>query len=210
MIFPTVLALVAQHPASLAQPPRLLNQTTMVQPDDYPARAARQDESGIVSMRLTVDDHGRVTNCAVTESSGSTALDTRTCALLRRKARFAPARNTNGSPVSGTHREMIAWSIGSAAISPVLELMLTLPPSQTPPPAPVTARLYFNAKGRVTECEMVESGGDAVDEAACKIAAAKLSIAPPHSESSDVAPVGIRDLKVAFRLAPPASGQDRP
>ena len=146
MIFPTVLALVAQHPASLAQPPRLLNQTTMVQPDDYPARAARQDESGIVSMRLAVDDYGRVTNCAVTESSGSTALDTGTCALLRRKARFAPALNTNGSPVSGTHREMIAWSIGSAAISPVLKLMLTLPP----PPAPVTARLYFNAKGRVT------------------------------------------------------------
>lgn len=210
MVFLTVLALAVQQPASLSQPPQLLNPTALFQPNDYPARAAQKDESGIVSMLLSVDDHGRVTNCAVTESSGSAALDTGTCALLRRKARFKPAIDATGAPVTGTHREVVAWSIGSSAISSVIQLMLTLSPSQSPPTAPFSARLYFNAKGRPTECEIVQSGGTAVDEAVCKIAAAKLSIAPPHSESPNITPIGIRDLSVAFRLATPDNGQARP
>ncbi|GAM00982.1 TonB family protein [Sphingomonas parapaucimobilis] len=210
MVFLTVLAFAVQRPEALAQPPKLLNPTTLFQPNDYPTRAAQKEESGIVSTLLSVDDHGRVTNCVVTESSGSVALDTGTCTLLRRKARFKPALDATGSPVGDTHREMAAWSIGPSAISPVIQLMLSLSPLQSPPTAPVAARLYFNAKGRVTECQIVQSGGGAVDEAVCKIAAAKLSITPPHSESPDIAPVGIRDLSVAFRLANPASGQGRP
>lgn len=204
----TILALAVQQPATLAQPPRLLN--LALQPGDYPARAAQKDESGIVSMLLSVDDHGRVTNCVVTESSGSPTLDTGTCALLRRKARFEPAIDATGSPVSGTHREVVAWSIGSPAISSNIQLMLTLPASQTAPPAPVTARIYFSAKGCITECQIVQSGGGAVDETVCKIAAGKLAIAPPHSESPDIAPVGIRDLSVTFRLANAVSSQTRP
>lgn len=201
MVLLTILALAVQQSASPAQPPQLLNPTALFQPNDYPARAAQKEESGIVSTLLSVDDHGRVTNCAVTESSGSAARDSGTCALLRRKARFKPAVDATGSPVSGTYREMAAWSVGPAAISPVIQLMLTLPASQSLPSAPVTARLYFDAKGRLTECQIVQSGGGAADQAACRIAAAKLSIAPPRSESQDIAPVAIRDLSVAFRSA---------
>lgn len=209
IILPLLIAAVPQS-ASPPHPPLLLNPTTLLQPNDYPTRAAQKGESGIVSMLLSVDDHGRVTNCAVTESSGSAALDTGTCALLRRKARFKPATDATGNPVAGTHREMAAWSIDTAAPSPTIQLMLTLSASQTPPPAPITARLYFDAKGHVTECRIDQSGGSAADEAACKIATTKVAIAPPHSGSPDIEPVAVRDLVIAFRSASPANGEVRP
>jgi TonB family protein len=205
MVFLLLLITAVEQPASLAQPPRLLNPTALFQLDDYPTKAVQNNESGIVSTLLSVDDHGRVTNCAVTESSGSAALDTGTCTLLRRKARFKPATDAAGHPVNSTHREMAGWSIGPASISPIIQLMLTVPATPSPPPAPITARLDFDSQGRVTECRIVRSGGNAADETACKIAAAKLTIAPPHSRSADIVPVAVRDLIVTFRSASQAN-----
>jgi protein TonB len=69
---------------------------------DYPASAIRGEESGTVRASLTVGPDGRVTNCTVTASSGSAALDAATCNILRRRGRFTPARDSSGNPTSDT------------------------------------------------------------------------------------------------------------
>lgn len=66
--------------------------------DDYPAVALRNGDEGITAFRLTVGTDGRVSDCTVTSSSGSTALDAATCRILRARARFSPATDGSGNP----------------------------------------------------------------------------------------------------------------
>ncbi len=46
-----------------------------------------------------------------TASSGSASLDTATCSLLQRRARFTPAVGEAGTPVPGTIEHKVRWSI---------------------------------------------------------------------------------------------------
>jgi protein TonB len=52
-----------------------------------------------------------VTNCSVTSSSGSSALDAATCRLLTSRARFTPARDSSGNPTTDTVSARIVWRI---------------------------------------------------------------------------------------------------
>lgn len=56
--------------------------------DDYPMAAAREGRQGRAGFRLTVDPYGRVTDCQITASSGHGDLDSQTCRMLIRRARF--------------------------------------------------------------------------------------------------------------------------
>jgi protein TonB len=74
----------------------------LINPEDYPASAQRAEEQGTVRVRLDVGANGRVTSCTVSSSSGSSALDAATCRILRSRARFTPARDSNGNPAPDT------------------------------------------------------------------------------------------------------------
>jgi protein TonB len=79
--------------------------------DDYPAAALRAEESGTTGFRLEIGANGRVSNCTVTSSSGSSSLDATTCRLLRSRARFTPAMDSNGQPTSDTYNGRITWRL---------------------------------------------------------------------------------------------------
>jgi protein TonB len=79
--------------------------------EDYPVDALRAGEQGVVGFRLDVDPAGRVTGCTVTASSGSAILDSATCAIMRRRARFVPAEDAEGKPVAGYWDSRSRWSI---------------------------------------------------------------------------------------------------
>ena len=79
--------------------------------NDYPASAIASDKEGAATVALEVDETGRATACAVTSSSGSAALDDRTCALLMERARFSPARDEAGKAVRSTYVQRVAWQI---------------------------------------------------------------------------------------------------
>jgi TonB family protein len=100
------------------QPPRPFS-PHIIGNADYPAAALRAGEEGMVAFTLTVDPSGRATGCAITESSGSALLDSTTCSLLVRRARFRPATDEGGRPVTGTFRSKVIWR---------------LPPPPPPPP----------------------------------------------------------------------------
>ncbi|MFN2474325.1 MAG: energy transducer TonB [Sphingomicrobium sp.] len=79
--------------------------------DDYPASALQSEQQGTTAVTLTIGTNGRVSGCDVTSSSGSSALDGATCSILRSRARFTPAIDSNGSPTTDTYSQRITWRI---------------------------------------------------------------------------------------------------
>ncbi len=79
--------------------------------EDYPNSALSANEQGTTSVRLTIGTDGRVSGCEIAGSSGSSALDNATCNILRRRARFTPAVDSNGQPTSDTYSQRITWKV---------------------------------------------------------------------------------------------------
>tara|TARA_R110002072_G_scaffold22383_32_gene78435 strand:+ start:1403 stop:2098 length:696 start_codon:yes stop_codon:yes gene_type:complete len=77
--------------------------------NDYPSRALRQEEQGTVTMRITIGANGRVEACSVSGSSGSSALDEAACRGMQRYARYNPALNAAGDPISSTTTQSIRY-----------------------------------------------------------------------------------------------------
>lgn len=67
---------------------------------DYPAKMARAGFHGVVHFRLLVDANGVPTTCRVQRSTQPKEFDDVTCATVMRNARFDPALDAQGKPVS--------------------------------------------------------------------------------------------------------------
>jgi TonB family protein len=82
--------------------------------DDYPAAALAKGEQGTVEARLSIDETGRVSGCTILQSSGSRSLDDATCSILERRARFYPARDSQGRAIaSSVVTPPVAWRLAS-------------------------------------------------------------------------------------------------
>jgi len=79
--------------------------------DDYPSDAMRNEDQGTVGVSLSIGTDGRVTGCNVTSSSGSRSLDSATCRILRSRARFTPAKLSNGQPTTDSYSQRITWRL---------------------------------------------------------------------------------------------------
>ena len=75
---------------------------TLFSGDDYPASAQASGAEGTAQATLTIGPDGRVTGCNLIRSTGNGALDSATCNILRRRAKFVPARDSNGNATSDT------------------------------------------------------------------------------------------------------------
>jgi len=78
---------------------------------DYPDEAIRQHVEGAVGVELSVSPEGRVTQCQVTRSSGSALLDSRSCEIIRARARFIPARDAAGQAVATVVEGIVHWAL---------------------------------------------------------------------------------------------------
>lgn len=107
---------VAEGKAQLAR--ARTNLSDYFSSNDYPAAALRAREEGEVRFRLQVDGTGRVSSCAITSSSGSQALDSTTCSLIVRRARFTPARDDSGRPVPDSVSGSIVWVLPASRRAP--------------------------------------------------------------------------------------------
>jgi protein TonB len=75
---------------------------TLFNGDDYPASAQASGAEGTAQATLTIGPDGRVTGCNLIRSTGNGALDSATCNILRRRAKFVPARDSSGNATSDT------------------------------------------------------------------------------------------------------------
>ena len=76
---------------------------------DYPARAARNGDTGTVSLALLVDASGAVSSSRVQRSSGSRELDRAAQAALS-MCKFKPAME-GGAPTSGWAQISYVWTL---------------------------------------------------------------------------------------------------
>lgn len=79
--------------------------------EDYPNSALSANQQGTTAVRLTIGADGRVAGCDITSSSGSSSLDSATCNILRRRARFSPAMDSDGHPTTDTYSQRITWRV---------------------------------------------------------------------------------------------------
>ena len=95
--------------AARAEPSRPLQ--SLIGIDDYPASALASRDEGRTSFRLAIGPDGRVLGCVILGSSGSSALDSATCEIVRRRGRFTPARDGSGRPVEDQYFGELAWRL---------------------------------------------------------------------------------------------------
>ncbi|MFW2350283.1 energy transducer TonB [Qipengyuania sp.] len=79
--------------------------------NNYPRRAEREGIEGVVGMSVTVGPDGRVSSCNVTRSSGSSDLDSAACDGMMRYARYNPALDAAGNPISDTLAQSIQYKL---------------------------------------------------------------------------------------------------
>lgn len=79
--------------------------------DDYPAAAFTKEQSGIVAFALLIDEAGKVADCTIVETSGAAVLDTQSCGVLEKRARFKPAIGTDGKPAKDAVIGRIRWQM---------------------------------------------------------------------------------------------------
>ena len=75
---------------------------TLFSADDYPAAAQAAGAEGTAQAQLTIGPDGRVVGCNLIRSTGNSSLDSATCNILKRRAKFTPARDSNGQPTTDT------------------------------------------------------------------------------------------------------------
>lgn len=157
--------------------------------NDYPPVALQKQMEGTTGFRLTVGPDGRVTECQIASSSGSSELDQATCANVLRRARFDPALDAQGKPISGTYSNRVRWQIPNfvqmesypKAPSLINRSWARLLPEDFPPAAlnekregTVKVELSISPDGGVSGCKVVKSSGHIdLDEASCQIAFAR-------------------------------------
>ncbi len=111
---PTPPAPPPEPPALRAKPVALAprgNPAGWVTNDDYPSAALRSEEQGRTRFVVVADASGRPTECTVTGSSGSSALDKAACRLLMKRARFKPGTDADGAAVGGSWASSFLWKI---------------------------------------------------------------------------------------------------
>jgi len=85
---------------------------TLFTNDDYPASAQSSGAEGTAQAQLTIGSDGRVVSCNLIRSTGNGALDSATCNILRRRAKFTPAVDSNGQPTTDTYTTPpIVWRL---------------------------------------------------------------------------------------------------
>jgi len=170
--------------------------------DDYPAAALRGNEQGMSAFRLTIGTNGRVSDCVITQSSGSAALDAATCRILRSRARYLPARDAAGNLTTGSDSGRVTWRLPDddpheRAGVPIPATMAAL---RAPFQSFVTVRDYPAAAlrahgqgvsrvhvvigmiGRVIACDIDRpSGSPALDAAACRIVRERARYTPARN-----------------------------
>jgi TonB family protein len=79
---------------------------------DYPTDLVLQGIQGTTRVRFLVDIEGRASDCRLIQSSGSVDLDSITCSVIVKRARYLPAKTTDGTAVPSIVALSFSWEIG--------------------------------------------------------------------------------------------------
>jgi TonB family protein len=129
--------------------------------EDYPAYLQQAGQSGTVYTRTTVRPDASIQSCTVERSSGDPNLDAYTCGIIVKRAKFVPAKWTDGLPAYGVIRVPVSWVISSGPLSeeemlratvPDLELSVNHLPKGARSIAAVNLEIAADENGRPVTC----------------------------------------------------------
>ena len=110
-ILPSGMARCSSPPAQPAIPwlvaAALKNPGSVVLDSDYPAR--NHNKQGTTRFELIVGADGKPISCTTTVSSGHEVLDQSACNAFVKRARFSPAKDEAGDPITGRYKGSITW-----------------------------------------------------------------------------------------------------
>jgi protein TonB len=90
-----------------ASPPRHIR--GWLHNSDYPREAKDAGMEGTLTIIVTIEPNGRVSNCDVVRSSGSGLLDETTCRLVQERYRYRPALDVQGRPIRSREIQNHSW-----------------------------------------------------------------------------------------------------
>ncbi len=126
--------------------------------NDYPREAIRNYAEGTVVVQFTISTNGRVPVCEIAQSSGSDLLDETSCALIKERFKYVPARGIDGKAVSETRTQRITWRLpgGEATLEDIT-------------PSTLDIELIVSPDGSIRECKVLKAVGFSsnVPESAC-------------------------------------------
>ncbi len=181
-------------------------------PGDLGAYGALYGETRAAATRidLTIDTAGVPVRCDVTQSDGSRALDRVACEFLMRRARFTPARDSDGVPVAAVMRQDFTLNrqeavrrFGGPAVTARM-VDFALPVVGLRPDAVLAADLLLmtDTTGHVTRCDIATSSAHAaLDQAACREMMAMSFVAARDRDGRPVA--ALRQVSVGFTIEVP-------
>ena len=134
-------------------------------PDDVPTRLVEPNVLQRVGIALTVTPNGKIQGCAVEKSSGNSKLDSYTCEVAARRAKFKPPTHIDGAAAYLIYRADINWWLGDGyppSTQPGGDLYLTVTalPPKVASPAIVRLMLEVGADGSLSNCAAEDSKYD--------------------------------------------------
>lgn len=82
-----------------------------VSSSDYPAHLVAQGIEGLIQFRLSIDATGKVSNCAIQQSTRPAEFDKKVCQIMMQRARFDPALDASGRPIASYWRSSFRFSM---------------------------------------------------------------------------------------------------
>ena len=197
-IQPTVHARSNRHDRSRAAIPANA-EADWVTTSDYPRSAWTEGRAGITAVNLHIGVDGVVSRCEITSSSGSEDLDIAACNAPQVRARFTPALDARGRPVTSVYTKRVRWQL------PGLN-------EDAPPLVPgfrsvsgIIVRTHFSQNRELLECTVEFVGvspQDGQEAAICSAIGTQLSVGLPSDLPSEGAWVHVRNLAYAYTTAP--------
>lgn len=126
---------------------------------DFPQRGINSDSYTLMTTELTVNPHGGLIGCRAKIIAGNAGMGRYTCALLKTRALFEPARDPSGRRMYGIDREVIGWALLQKLSPPVdipgaaqFEVKVSRLPSGMKQPARSKIQFAVDVGGSISSC----------------------------------------------------------
>jgi protein TonB len=103
---------ISEDGSRVREAARMINTEGLFHDSDYPTIAVGRGQSGTTKVMLLIDENGVVKDCTLTEASGVAVLDSNTCGVILKRARFQPAIGLDGKPAKSAFTQTITWRLG--------------------------------------------------------------------------------------------------
>jgi TonB family protein len=158
--------------AALLTPPEPINPVAWFSDANWQQLLAGKTDHGLVRIRVTVSPAGEGQDCFVEATSGLPKLDSLTCELVMKRARFKPAKWNDDKPAFAIYRRNVLWADGDSFdySRPIdVEVSVDRLPRHVHSPVAVGVRFAVSADGTRSSCEAADKDANpALASIACQ------------------------------------------